>query len=858
MRDVTVQRARTIDDLYSAVADYDLVLTTDSPLSLALNRRIDRPHLGRFAATPRMLASGEFRPRDDRSLFLKLIEQTDLGWKHAAYLLENILGCWEETGDLHAILEYDQFDTAATREALTVIEAADSAHRDLASHTIDADMDVAVIGEDQFTALDKQVLPPDYDTVSPFADGAFDLPKFHLFDSTTTIVDTLVDNVSPETADDVAVIMDRGSEYPALVESAFEAHEIPFYGGPGFADDDHIRTYLRLLRTAHTAAGVRVADVRPILARLGTTLPVTHDEKRLAELDHPDVESIQRFCETIAEQTFTEALATFEDWCDASLDGFREELTQLGIHEKRVTAPVLDDLEFYLQSFDVPIDRDDSGVLLADATAAAYVDRPVVFCLGMDVDWTHRVLDRPWIDAEAKDRQYLRQFQLLLQNGRDQYFLVQETSAGEEVTPCLYFHDLLDEEFGSFGDLPNVPHTREVRYDNPGFEKEAVDAEPTTIETVSQSSLSTFVNCPRDYFFDRIVANPDRDYFRKGNLYHDFAEFCVNHPDVLEGADREKLVDVLLDEMRPFVDDVELETLATEFEVGTELIEDFLEETPPTEQAYDAYEQLEPDNFFAEHFDRSIESPITERWFENPDLGGKGKVDLIHSPTRLLDYKSGSQESASTVVSQSDIEEISDKPNFQALLYLAHHRRVRPDERLEFVFFHFLDLLDDAITGDPVLDDALVRVTYHPIPFEEYAGRREAFNALTEGVAESNDRRKTLERLGYDAYATFFDRHTFPDTDDSDEVLDSEFASQFTDHATAEVGDYKYVDQGSDSALKKLCRLRSRNYFADDVDAFEDFLTEQLDRMNTYRRSRFPVGDPNVDRVTHRDLIRHD
>jgi len=855
---VTIQRARSIDDLYSQVADYDLVLTTDSPLSLALNRRIDRPHLGRFAATPRMLASGEFRPRDDRNLFLELIRQTDLGWKHAAYLLENILGCWEETGELHAILEYEQFDTQATLEALAVIEEADNAHRDLAAHTIDTNTDVAVIGEDQFTALDKQVLPSDYDTISPFTDGAFDLPDFHVFDSTTAIIETLVDNVSPETAEDVAVIMDRGGEYPALVESAFEANEIPFYGGPGFADDDHVRTFLRLLRTAHAASAVRVADVRPILTRLGMPLHVTHDEKRLAALDHPDVAPVQQFCETVDERTFGEALATYEKWCDASLDAFRDELGRLGILDERVTAAALDDLGFYLDSFDVPVDRDDAGVLLADATAAAYVDRPVVFYLGMDVDWTHRVLDRPWIDAEAKDRQYLRQFQLLLQNGTDQYFLVQETSAGEEVTPCLYFHDLLDEEFDTFGDLPHVLHTRQVRYDDPGFEKDSVAVDPTTIEMVSQSSLSTFVNCPRDYFFDRIVDNPDRDYFRKGNLYHDFAEFCVNHPDVIEATDREALIDVLLEEMKPYVDDVELEMLATEFDVGIEIIRDFLEENPPTERAYNDYDWLPPDNFFADHFDRSIESPVTERWFENPDLGGKGKVDLIHAPTRLLDYKSGSRKSASKVVSQSDFEEISDEPNFQALLYLAHHRRVQPDERLEFVFFHFLNLLDDAVTGDPDIEDALVRVNYHPKPFAEYTGRREAFNALTEGVAESNNRRKTLERMGHDAYTAFFDRHAFPDTADSDEVLDSEFATQFTDHAIAKVGDYKYVDRGTDSALKKLCRIRSRNYFADDVDAFESFLDEQLDHINECRRSRFPVGDPNVDRVTHRDLIRHD
>jgi len=228
---VSVRRARPIGKLYDAVADYDLVLTIDAPLSLALNRRVDQPRIGTFAATPRMLASGEFRPRDERTLFLELIDATDLRWKQAAYLLENILGCWEETGDIRAILRYDRFDTADTRNAISVIEDVDCAHNDLAAYSIPAERSVAVIGESQFSALDRSILPDEYTTIDPFEEGEFDLPPFHCFESATDIVDTVVDNVAPADAEDVAVIMDRGSEYPSLVESALEANDVPFYGG---------------------------------------------------------------------------------------------------------------------------------------------------------------------------------------------------------------------------------------------------------------------------------------------------------------------------------------------------------------------------------------------------------------------------------------------------------------------------------------------------------------------------------------------------------------------------------------------------------------------------------------------------
>ena len=48
--------AKSIDELYEEVKDYDLVICNDAPLALALNNRLDRPRVGAFAITPRQLA----------------------------------------------------------------------------------------------------------------------------------------------------------------------------------------------------------------------------------------------------------------------------------------------------------------------------------------------------------------------------------------------------------------------------------------------------------------------------------------------------------------------------------------------------------------------------------------------------------------------------------------------------------------------------------------------------------------------------------------------------------------------------------------------------------------------------------
>ena len=54
-----MKRAKTIDEIYEEVRDYDLVLTADAALATALNARIDRPVVGFFAVTPKQVAELE-------------------------------------------------------------------------------------------------------------------------------------------------------------------------------------------------------------------------------------------------------------------------------------------------------------------------------------------------------------------------------------------------------------------------------------------------------------------------------------------------------------------------------------------------------------------------------------------------------------------------------------------------------------------------------------------------------------------------------------------------------------------------------------------------------------------------------
>ncbi|AXR79952.1 PD-(D/E)XK nuclease family protein [Natrarchaeobaculum sulfurireducens] len=863
---MSLTQSKSIDRLYREVADYDLVVVPDSPLADALNRRLERPHFGSFAITPRRLATQRRETAEDRTAFLEVIDETDLGWKEIAYAVGNVLQCWEYEGTADAVIKYEAFDTVTTRTIVDLVSSLPTSSRLLAEYEIEpsSDESVAVVGERQLTNLEQSILPDEYDSIDRFTADDFELPPFRIFESPAAIVDALLDTISEENADDVGIVHDVGGEYSPLLESAFETAGIPYYGGPGFMDNRDHRAFVQLLRRTTVGSDTRVRSVKPLLTCLGATVPVDHDEKCLVDVNDPEIEWLQTFTKQANSLTFGDALEAYENRTGRTLEAFREELERLRLLEEPITEAAIDRLTFYLETYEIPVDRDNDGVLLADAKSASFVDRPVVFYLGLDESWTHDSPSRPWVDRDEEYERNIDSFQSLLQSGVDQYYLVQDTAGGSPVTPCLYFDDLLEQEFERFSDLESVRHARTSRQTGNGFRQEPLESavEPTRVETISQSSLNAFANSPRDYFFGRLVDGPDRHYFVEGNLFHDFAEFVVNHPEFVDDERIEEVVDVMLEEAGPFHRAVDLETQRTRYRIGLETIREYLEDHAPDDPTFLLPSDGWGTNFFAEHFGREVESPVTERWFEDDELRLKGKIDLVQSPTHLVDFKSGGRSSASQVMKQGSIDEPSDKPNFQASAYLAYWRRQHPDEHLEFTFFHFLETLDDVVAGEATLEDCLTTVTYRPVAFDEFVQSETVFDELQEDAA--NDCNKTFSKTSYDVYLSAFDIHDVPRTRNADEMAASPFGETLLEALLEDVGDYKYVRKGCMQAFRHLCGYRKEGYFVEDLDRFERFVDGQLEELNRYRRGedRFPIegraGEPNYRRVNNRDLLLAD
>ncbi|MFB6214613.1 MAG: PD-(D/E)XK nuclease family protein, partial [Candidatus Bipolaricaulia bacterium] len=490
-----------------------------------------------------------------------------------------------------------------------------------------------------------------------------------------------------------------------------------------------------------------------------------------------------------------------------------------------VTRTAVNDLKYYLDSFDVKTDESNRGVLLVNPGAVAYIDRPVIFYLGMSTTWDLSVERRPWKDLEESRARNSSNFKALIQNGERQLYLVQNSRLNRPVTPSTYFNELKP-DLTSFTDGEKGDDYVLQSRDGPtekSFGSNHIDIQPEKVSAISKTGLNQLVQCPRDHFFQYLIEEPDKDYFRKGNVLHEFAEFYANFPELVEETDREVLLDLMIERMKPIVDDGELPGLRTEFKLGFKLLKRYFDSRDTGREVLNSadYGPSGESNYFAREFDRNIERKFTEMVFLNEEIGARGKVDLLNGK-ELVDFKTGGKRSASKIVKNSNPDLFAESPDFQALLYLAHHRKVIPNEKLEFTFLHVLEDPGSILQGEFDLRDFVTSVTYYPWTFKEFLTGDEVYQA----ALSSKTRKKLLEPLGKESFLQALSRLDFEPGD----FYSKDRARKHQDQLEAICKEYLDIGRGKDlteKQLEKACGsilkttlrgLRTRNYFREDVD----------------------------------------
>jgi hypothetical protein len=843
-----VKKRKPVDQLFGEVKEYRLVLTTEPSLADAINSRADND----IAETPRRLVDDEdsgFR----REIFLELVDEKDMSWRQASYLLKNVLDCWQKKGEIDGLKDYERFETDEVDRIIDVLRDVENPFSELEEFEINEDK-VAVIDLETFNRLEKKLLPDDFKEIQIFEDEKTELEEFRVFESKRDIVQSLKENVERVGAENTGIVMHPESPYQPLLESVFEAENIPYLSQTDLSEDNDLRTIISLIRVGLSQENVRVKDVKPIVEELDIFIP--HNKENMLISETSGLEDFKEFFNVLEYMDFGEILREYKELTGQDMTKLRGVLEDLNMLEDPISLEVVGNLEYYLESFELKDSETSEGVLLADPREVSFVDREFVFYIGMSSDWTRQTGDKPWNDRETENRINLDSFTSLIQSGERQIYMVQDREMNQDITPCFHLNQILEAEFSTFRDLPHKRYSPEQQVEQKGFKKYSTNVEVDEVEMLSQSKLKSLALSPKLYYFEKMISDAEDENLKKGNVFHDYAEFYINYPEFVENLEEDRILDFMVSEVKPFIENTETEKLRTELRLGLENINDFLREHQVNDRDYEGFEKTDSDNVFAEEFEKPIDSSVTEMSFKDRELGAKGKVDLVLNENHLVDYKSGRKYDAKEIVEGSNVElyENVDWPDFQALMYLTYQRQYVTDEELKFTFLNFLHNIEDLIDGDDELDDNKVTVTYYPVSFIQKVSELEMYEYLLKNSGKTSYQGKMLRKLGCPEFRKFFKDREFEDPFDKEVLLESDLADEFKEFAEKEVGDYKYVRKGCEQVLKSLVDFRRSNYFKEDLDKFEEFLSQKLDELNNYRKNGFPLNaDP--DELPRRDLL---
>lgn len=861
-----VTKALTIDEIYREVKDYDLVFTAEAALADALNNRIEGPRLGKLAYTPRGYAYRRFQNEElltKKELFLEVINELDVNWKEGEYLLNHVIRAWEETGDPKEVLKDQRFSRDRLEPIIWVLRNTKNVYRELERTEVNESHSVCVVSLYQFNELDRSLIPPCSDVLKVFGEKKVNLPPFHVFNSANKLVGSLVDNLERFDLEETAVVVHPDSEYDSLLRTHLRHADMEFQVSGKLQNSEFLRTLIQIGELGLNYPRVKLTQAKPVLSKIGFPLDKSREEEFVPDTTSENSDEINRLLAEVERSTFAELFGRLSESNLENGKEVGEVLEDLNLWEKELTEKRLNNLKYYLDSFDLETDESDTGLLLANPGSVSFIDRSVVFFVGMSSKWDRAVEERPWRGVEEVRERNLRNFKCLLQNGDEQLFMVQSEKMNRKITPSTYFNELKP-GLSSFTDGNEggdyLKHERSAPAGS-GFRDDYVRRTPEEDNVLSKTDLNQLALSPRDYFFDQLVREPDQDYFRKGTVLHDFAEFYANFPDFVNSRDEVEFVELMADRMKSITDESNITELGTEFRVGVRLIKRYLdgkELKHSGEKNSEAYSPGRGENFLAEEFGKKIERRYTEMFFLDRSLGGKGKVDLVNG-RELVDYKTGRRKTLGSVVRDSNVDLFEGRPEFQPILYLAYHRRVRNNQKLKFTFFHLLDDVAGALRDEVNLKDLTTTVTYYPHKFSEYIISPEAFDVLN----SSGKRSKLLDPIGEENFSNALSKLDL----ESEDFYSKEKALAYQNQLKQLCLDYVEVGRGKDLTEKQLnkavasilktslYKLRTKNYFRDDLEAFEEYLDSTLERLNNWKRSRFPVGDNDLEKVSHRDLI---
>ena len=694
---MNLRRAKTIDQLYEEVRDYDFVVCCDAALVTALNAKIDHSTLDGFAFTPKMLASMiqsavlQTRPLSDLELVEWIQDETGLDFRYVHSEIENIRDIRRYTENVGKYLyskraaevleRYNECPT--TEKVMSIFDSS------IYTYNLTGKR-VAVIGLDLFNDLDKHMLPQSFDEIDPFTDGDFEIGTIHGIGNDRQIAGNIAELIEPETANDTAIILDPNSAVADAIKSALYKRHIPFKNDLVVKDLAQVRDYIQFITLALDFDTIRVRDVRELFSvyQKGRNvkdhyeLSFTQDNYLLHKIQvtdrlEPVTAMMIGMMKDIRDLTFSYvAEKLYENM--PQLTSVMMLLKDMHLESERITADLVGKLTYAVNNVSdikhneqVP-DYEKHGVLLADCCNSVYVDRSLVIFVGLDDSWEVTAPGKDYVDKEQLDKDSAYRMSILLQQGTTRIYAVKPASGGKNTVPCTTFQTIWKE----MGTPKNISSFRDIcseyrvgSWYSPSGETLAkpqitVPESPDIFSRISKTKYNTYRQCPIEFMFSLILKTEETDSLVFGNQLHHLAEYYFSYPEEV----REKGLDYYLTRMEEEYAGLSNECQkpfdVSRFRVYAKNMMRYIDSIRPPEVSLDA--PVAKDNPIFIQEGKTHRSSLTEYYLESSEPTF-AKFDVCVG-NFIVDYKTGKPKTSKEVIKGFD--DSGRTADFQAPIYL--------------------------------------------------------------------------------------------------------------------------------------------------------------------------------------------
>ncbi len=442
-----ITKAKSIEELYEETKNYDLVITNDAPLNTALNKTVNKPMLGSFALTSKLIGSKysdylfEEEQLDFPELVLKIQKEFKINLKEALYYIKNIMTVWQHTGSLE---ESKKYLSNKEKDIVKVLEKLPTYQLSMQSMNLTFldKTNIATIGKEIFNELDKKVLTLPTTQISTFTDREHKLDTIYLFNSQNEIINRVISMINKDNQNGIAIVLNIESDYLPLIKARLINNGIELNEKLFLFQEFRTREYLSIIETFYSMHNIYTKELTPIGNIFNIDIDSSLENALFLELCKVDKNAQKLFnlLQNLKKKSFGELVKELEKYDLRLPKEFVDVLFKLELYNTQITKNKFLELKYFIENFEQEIETNKIGVLLIDAKNSTYVNRDIIFYLGMDYSWTKTIEDAKYIDKKQELEKNIKKFEILIQQGKERFFFIPKYTSGTDTIPPFYFN----------------------------------------------------------------------------------------------------------------------------------------------------------------------------------------------------------------------------------------------------------------------------------------------------------------------------------------------------------------------------------------------------------------------------------